>query len=145
MVRCRRKGCTEYPDCKLIYDCPFSLPEVLKDVEVKANKYNAEKTVYNGIEFDSKREANRYAELLILERSGQITGLNRQIRYELIPLQKDESGKCLERAVSYIADFVYKDIDGQTVVEDTKGMRTKEYVIKRKLMLYIHGIRIKEI
>lgn len=65
-------------------------------------------------------------------------------------MRKDFKGKTtrvlLERSVKYIADFVYTDkATGQTVVEDTKGVRTKEYIIKRKLMLYLHGIRIKEI
>ncbi len=92
-----------------------------------------------------KREANRYAELLLLSRSGQITDLKRQVKFELIPAQKDENGKCLERAVTYISDFVYLDENGKTVVEDVKGVRTKEYVIKRKLLLWRYGIKIREI
>lgn len=80
-----------------------------------------------------------------MERNGEITDLRRQVKFVLIPSQKDRKGKCLERAVTYWADFVYKDRQGNTVVEDTKGMRTKEYIIKRKLMLYFHGIRIREV
>ena len=119
------------------------------------NKYKSHKTNANGVIFDSKKEYNRYIELTLLSRSGAIKGLKRQVKFELIPAQyepdnisprgKVKKGKLIERAVSYIADFVYTDENGKTVVEDTKGFRTKDYIIKRKLLLYIHGIRIKEI
>ena len=119
------------------------------------NKYKSHKTSVNGVIFDSKKEYNRYIELTLLSRSGAIKGLKRQVKFELIPAQyepdiisqrgKVKKGKLIERAVSYIADFVYTDENGKTVVEDTKGFRTKDYIIKRKLLLYIHGIRIKEI
>lgn len=97
----------------------------------------------NGITFDSKKEANRYQELLLLERAGQIQGLRRQERYVLIPSQRID-GKVVERAVHYIADFAYMQ-DGEWVVEDTKGFKTRDYIIKRKLMLSVYGIRVKEI
>lgn len=142
MTRCANKQCSAYGDCSLAFDCPLFNPTSEKP---KVNKYQAQKCVYDGLQFDSKREANRYAELILLSRSGQITSLKRQVKFELIPAQKDEEGKCVERVVSYIADFVYQDENGQTVVEDTKGVRTKEYVIKRKLMLYKYGIKIREI
>jgi len=106
-------------------------------------KYHAKKTELDGITFDSKKEANRYAELKLLERSGAIHNLQRQVRYELIPAQKKD-GKTIERACHYIADFVYED-SGKTVVEDVKGYRTKEYVLKRKLMLQVHGIEVREV
>ena len=120
------------------------------------NKYSSKKVVVDGITFDSKREANRYKELCFLERAGQIKNLKIQVKYTLIPAQFEkvwkprkkafERGKCLERECSYIADFVYVDIKtGDIVVEDTKGFKTKDYIIKRKLMLYVHGIRIREI
>lgn len=119
------------------------------------NKYKSHKTSVNGVIFDSKKEYNRYIELTLLSRSGAIKGLKRQVKFELIPAQyepdiinprgKVKKGKLIERAVSYIADFVYTDESGKTVVEDTKGFRTKDYIIKRKLLLYMHGIRIKEI
>lgn len=65
--------------------------------------------------------------------------------FDLLPAQYDErTGKLIERGVRYVADFVYQT-DGFTVVEDTKGMRTKDYVLKRKMMLYFHGIRIQEV
>ena len=119
------------------------------------NKYKSHRTSVNGVIFDSKKEYNRYIELTLLSRSGAIKGLKRQVKFELIPAQyepdiinprgKVKKGKLIERAVSYIADFVYTDENGKTVVEDTKGFRTKDYIIKRKLLLYMHGIRIKEI
>lgn len=94
--------------------------------------------------YDSKKEKNRADILKLLEKNGKISLLKEQVRFELIPSQK-ENGKVVERACSYIADFTYLDIHGNFIVEDTKGFRTKDYVIKRKLMLQVHGIRIKEI
>ena len=102
------------------------------------NKYGAKKVVIGGEVFDSKKEFYRWSDLKLLERAGKISNLKRQVKYELIPKQKGE------RACTYLADFVYKDSDGNTVVEDTKGVRTDAYRIKRKLMLWVHGIRIKE-
>lgn len=103
----------------------------------------------------SKKEHYRAAELRMMQRAGLISDLREQVSYELIPAQYGECGKnfsgrtsrvLLERSCRYIADFVYTDCTtGLTVVEDTKGVRTKEYIIKRKLMLHVHGIRIKEV
>lgn len=109
------------------------------------SKYNAQKTTVNGITYDSRKEAQRAQELRLMLRAGTISNLREQVPYELIPAQKNEYGKVIERAVVYKADFVYDDEKGKTVVEDTKGVRTKEYVIKRKLMLYEYGIRIREV
>lgn len=121
-----------------------------------STKYNNSKTIVDGIEFSSKKEAKRWQELKWLEAAGEIYDLKRQVRFELIPAQREPEritkrgsvvkGKCIERKVEYIADFVYKRTEtDEMVVEDTKGIRTKDYVIKRKLMLYVHGIRIMEI
>ena len=107
------------------------------------SKFGNKKVTVNGITFDSRKEANRYQELVLLERAGQIQGLRRQERYVLIPSQKID-GKVVERPVHYIADFAYME-NGEWVVEDTKGFKTKDYIIKRKLMLWLCGIRIKEI
>lgn len=107
------------------------------------SKYKSRKVVVDGIEFDSQKEARRFRELRLLERAGKITGLERQAKFELIPAQRID-GKVVERACTYIADFVYFE-DGQMVVEDTKGFKTKDYIIKRKLMLYLQRIRIKEV
>ena len=101
-------------------------------------KYKNVKTTIDGITFDSKKEATHYAELKLLARSGLIQNLRLQVPFELIPKQQGE------RAVKYIADFVY-DENGETVVEDVKGVRTDVYRLKKKLMLKVHGLRIKEV
>ena len=95
----------------------------------------------------------------LLERAGEIDNLQTQVKYVLIPAQYEPStavykrgkykgqpkpGKLIEKECAYYADFVYEE-NGRTIVEDTKGFRTTEYIIKRKLMLFIHGIRIKEV
>ena len=102
-------------------------------------KYNNTKVRVDGRLFDSKREAARWQELQLLERAGEITELERQVEYELIPEQKGE------RAAKYIADFRYVDHEGKTVVEDTKGVKTPVYILKRKLMLWVHGIKVVEV
>lgn len=110
------------------------------------SKYNSKKTVVDGQTFDSKKEARRYQELLLLEKAGVIKNLSRQVKFVLIPSQRNENGKVVERECSYKADFTYEEEGGiKTVVEDVKGYRTKEYIIKRKLMLYQYGIRIREV
>ncbi len=106
-------------------------------------KYGNRKITKDGITFDSMKEFKRFCELSLLERAGEITELKRQVKFELIPSQRIE-GKVVERPVHYIADFVYQE-NGQTVVEDTKGFKTKDYILKRKMMLHIHGIRIREV
>ena len=106
------------------------------------SKYHSKKVTINGQTFDSQLEARRFRELLLLERAGAITGLQRQVKFELIPSQRI-GGKVVERACSYVADFVYME-NGKKVVEDTKGYKTPEYKIKRKLMLWVHGIQIRE-
>ena len=107
------------------------------------NKYKNKKITIDGEVFDSRKEYARYRELVLLQRAGQVSDLKRQVKYELIPQQRI-NGKVAERACSYIADFVYKE-GKKTIVEDTKGLRTPEYKIKRKLMLYVHGIQIQEV
>lgn len=120
------------------------------------NKYYSRKNTVDGICFDSQREAQRYCELALLQRAGKITNLERQKTYELIPAQYEtyprlgkngqklkDGRRCIEKAVTYVADFVYLQ-GGQLIVEDAKGVRTPEYVIKRKLMLYVHGIKVTE-
>ena len=113
---------------------------------MKASKYGNRKTAFDGKVFDSMKEANRYRELLILQRTGKIKDLDRQVKSTLLPNQTDGNGKTVERAVNYYADFVYTDTaTGKQVVEDVKGIRTAEYIIKRKLMLSRYGIKIIEI
>lgn len=112
------------------------------------NKYHAKKVNYGGMTFASQKEYTRWCELNILLRAKKISNLQRQVKFELIPVQKDSENKIKERECSYIADFVYHDNElDQMVVEDAKSpaTRTKEYIIKRKLMLYRFGIAIKEV
>lgn len=99
----------------------------------------------DGTVYDSKKERTRYSELLLLERAGKISNIQRQVKYSLLPPQRGADGKVIERGVDYIADFVYTTADGMTIVEDAKGVRTKDYIIKRKLMLYVYHIKIKEV
>ena len=112
------------------------------------NKYNAKKCEYEGITFDSKKELKRYIILRELEKKGEIRNLERQVKYELIPTQRGEDGKVVERGCRYIADFKYEK-GGKTVVEDVKGCRYGQaynlFVMKRKLMLFIHGIQVREV
>ena len=108
------------------------------------SKYGNKKWELDGKTFDSQREARRYQELRYMLRAGIIKNLQMQVPFELIPSQR-VSGQVVERPVKYVADFVYDTADGLQVVEDTKGVRTKEYIIKRKLMLYKYGIRVREV
>lgn len=117
-------------------------------------KYHNRKIHADGKVFDSRKEYVRYQDLSLLEKAGKIYDLQCQVRYELLPAQYEiigdpKTGKakrvCVERAINYIADFVYKDEKGHTIVEDTKGFRTKDYVMKRKMLLWFHGIKIKEV
>jgi hypothetical protein len=108
---------------------------------LKENKYGNQKTVVDGITFDSRKEASRWQELRLLEKAGEITGLVRQQKIELIPKTK------LYRACYYVCDFIYFDKrENKTIYEDVKGgsFRTKEYLMKRKLLYWRHGIEIKE-
>lgn len=103
-------------------------------------KYRNQKTIIANQTFDSKKEANRFIELSLLEKQGLIKDLATQVKFELIPKQKGERSCC------YIADFVYTDLKtGQKIVEDVKGIKTDVYKIKRKLMLYFYGLHINEI
>lgn len=107
------------------------------------SKYHSRKITRDGITFDSVKEYRRHCELLLLEKAGAITDLKRQVKFELIPSQRI-GGKVVERPCNYIADFVYQE-NGQTVVEDVKGVKTKDYILKRKMMLWFYGIKIKEV
>ena len=127
------------------------------------SKYHSKKITREGVTFDSVKEYKRFRELSLLERAGEISDLKKQVPFELIPSQYEEipTGEiykrgerkgqpkfkrvCVENSVKYIADFVYSDKGGKIHVEDTKGFKTTDYIIKRKLMLHVHGIKIKEI
>ena len=120
------------------------------------SKYHNRKVrTSDGIVHDSKREAIRWNELKLFQEAGRISELKRQMEFLLIPPQYEElppgkrskkpKRKLVERAVVYRADFVYHDKYGELVVEDVKGVRTRDYIIKRKLMLHVYGIRISEV
>lgn len=121
----------------------MAVPQSLRRVR---SKYNSVKVQIQGITFDSKAEAARFVELKALEDAGHISGLTLQKKYLLLSSKRNADGY-LERETSYVADFVYVDHLGETVVEDMKSpvTRTPEYVIKRKLMLHVHGITIREV
>jgi len=106
-------------------------------------KYKNNKAECDGRVFDSQKEMKRYLVLKELLNAGIITNLECQKKYVLIPSQYRD-GKCIERECSYKADFVYKR-DGKTIVEDVKGFKTDTYKVKKKLMLYVHDVQIKEI
>lgn len=125
------------------------------------NKYSAMKCrCSKGHLHDSKKEARRCNELTLLERVGEINNLRQQVKYTLIPTQYEQlkelytkgknkgqpkRGKLLEKECAYYADFDYYTKSGMHIVEDTKGVKTKEYIIKRKLMLFLNKIQIREI
>ena len=113
---------------------------------MNVSKYRNQKTIVDGITFDSKKEANRWAELKLLERAGKITFLQRQVSYVLVPKQVRD-GKMIERPVVYKADFAYKDENGEDVVEDVKSPATKTqvYILKRKLLLWEYGLQVREV
>lgn len=118
------------------------------------NKYGAKKVVFDGITFDSKKEGLYYLKLKDMERCGEISNLRMQVPYELLPaIYKDEVvhlktkdkviKKCVQRAVNYIADFVYTK-DGKEYIIDTKGMKLPDYILKKKMMLALLGLEIIE-
>ena len=114
------------------------------------NKYRNKKIVVDGLIFDSRKEGERWKELKLLESSGEIEKLERQVNFHLLPKQTGSDGKVLERKVDYVADFCYIRVkDQKLVVEDVKGYRDggayRVFVIKRKLMLSVWGIKIDEI
>lgn len=125
----------------------------------KERYYHIKTATSDGAVHDSRKEANRWCELTLLERAGKISNLQRQVPFELIPAQYEsferygKNGKrlkdgqrCIEKSVVYIADFVYNE-GGKRVVEDVKSAATKKkesYIIKRKLLLWVYGIKLRE-
>lgn len=111
-----------------------------------ASKYLSKKTIIDGLTFDSKKEGARYRTLRLLEQVGKISDLRCQVSYQLVPKQKRGDGKT-EVCARYVADFVYTE-DGKQIVEDVKSAATRRlqvYVLKRKLMLWVHGITLREV
>lgn len=122
------------------------------------SKYHSRKITKDGMTFDSVKEYKRWLELSLLEKAGKIKNLKRQMEYPLIPAQYEtvidektgkKKRKCVERACDYVADFVYQDESGHWIVEDVKGYRKGGayalFVVKRKLMLHVYGIKVKEV
>jgi hypothetical protein len=120
------------------------------------SKYGNKKAKANGKVFDSRQERSRYYTLQVLEKAGEISELRMQVPFEIIPAiyetvevqlktKTKQVQKLVQRAAHYVADFVYKDKDGNMVVEDSKGFRTPEYLLKKKMMRAFLGITIKEV
>jgi hypothetical protein len=112
-------------------------------INAKQNKYHNEKIVYNGIKFDSKREKNFYIKLKLLESYNMITELKRQVKYEIQPSYEINGKKV--RAITYIADFTYKDKKGKKHIVDVKGMKTEVYKLKKKIFEYRYNLEIEEV
>ena len=120
------------------------------------SKYGNRKAKARGKVFDSTMERSRYYTLSMLEKAGEISDLRMQVPYELIPAiyetqevqlktKTKQVQKLVQRATYYVADFVYKDAEGNEVVEDVTGFRTAEKNLKKKMMRVLHGIQIKEV
>lgn len=110
----------------------------------KRTKYGNEITYFDGKRFDSKAEARRYIVLKEMEKAGQISDLKMQVSFDLLPAQEIDGKR--ERPVRYIADFTYIK-NGQLVIEDVKSAptKTKEFVLKRKMMMFFHKAIVREI
>lgn len=126
---------------------PGDVVEKVAKASSKArNKYGAQATTIDGMRFDSKAEAKRYQQLVIMQKAGEISSLETQVSFDLIPAQDINGRK--EKPVRYLADFRYvRTADGETVVEDVKSAptKTKEFIIKRKLVLWLHKVVIQEV
>lgn len=110
-----------------------------------SNKYHNKKVMINGIKFDSKKEANRYMQLKMLEKAGEIRDIELQKSFELQPTFRKNNKTY--RKIVYIADFCYFNIkDGKYIVEDIKGFKTKEYMLKKKMFEYRYeDLELKEL
>lgn len=134
---------------------PAAQKQILQNLqtEAKRSKYKAQKTKRGKLIFDSKKEAERYDALMLLQKAGEIRGLKLQVRYCLQEAYTTFEGDKV-KSIDYIADFVYErrtapDSYGQRywlpVVEDVKGMRTREYAMKAKLFRNRYGFAIREV
>lgn len=116
----------------------------IKELSFGSTKYKNKRITVNGVKFDSIKEANRYCDLLLLERAGEITGLKLQVPFKLLDSYVRADGKII-RGITYIADFMYYDKDGKMHVEDVKGVKTEVYKLKKKLFEKLYGILLEEI
>lgn len=137
-------------DSPLPFEPEYTNEELVRSLNSKPkSKYKAEKTEVDGMTFDSKKESVRYKELAVLEQAGEISELDTQVKFELIPAQRDSNGKVIERAITYVADFTYYDRNGQYHVEDVKGYKKGQayalFRLKKKLLMYMKGLVIEEV
>ena len=127
---------------------PAAQRQILEQMgkQVHTGKYHATPDYRGAIRFDSRKEARRYDELILLQRAGKISDLKLQPQFTLQESYRTPEGKRVQ-AIRYVADFSYVDIDGNTIVEDVKSPATKTrvYQIKRKLMMERKGIEVKEV
>lgn len=115
-------------------------------IQKRHNKYGNHKVELDGHVFDSKKECRRYSELKIMEKAGEIKDLELQKPYVILPSFFDKQGN-RQTAVKYVADFVYVDKDGNTIIEDVKSPATRKdrvYRLKKKMMAY-NGYEITEV
>lgn len=146
--------------CYYWSECPLFVGKIDEStMSTRGSKYGAKKVIFEGLSFDSKKERDRWCELQLLVRAGEITNLRRQVEFELIPAKREpdiigkrggrKPGKTIQRALKYRADFVYEDKIGNTIVEDVKGYKGggayAVFLIKKKLMREILGIEVQEI
>ena len=129
----------EYTPCKkpdpTAQEAIGNVMRILRTQRKKPNKYNARKTVMFGHEFDSKREADVYLELLAQKQAGEIVRIGFQPQYTLLEGFKDNTGK-KQKPITYTADFFVTYADGHSEVIEVKGMRTRDYLLRKKLFLY---------
>lgn len=104
---------------------------------MRRNKYGNKLAVVDGIRFASQREARRYVELKLLQQAGEISDLKLQPRFTIMV-----NGV---KVCTYTADFSYRNSRGEFVVEDVKGVRTRDYKLKKRLMLAVYGIQVVEV
>ena len=117
----------------------------MEDFTMK-HRNRSKKFEWNGEVFTSNKEFDRYQELLCLQGAGKIRNLERRVELPLLPSQRDENGYVIERAVGIVVDFTYFDIEqDRTILEDAKEYRSKEYILKRKMMLYLNHIVVHEV
>ena len=140
------KDMDEYTPCKkkdpTAQEAIGNVMRLLRTQRKKPNKYNARKTVMCGHEFDSKREAEVYLELLAQKQAGEIVLIRLQPSYTLLEGFRDNQGN-KQRPITYTADFFVTYADGHSEVIDVKGMKTRDYLLRKKLFLY--AMRKKDI
>ena len=130
----------EYHPCKkpdpTVQEAIGNVMRILRTQRRKANKYGAQKTTVCGHTFDSKREAEVYLELFAQKQAGEIVRIRFQPSYTLLAGFRDNTGK-KQRAITYTADFFVTYADGRNEVIEVKGVRTRDYLLRKKLFLHM--------